>query len=161
MWCTTFLLWQVICCLISWFGRDLILFCSSLPSFIFLFTSVGPQRFIGLVQPPQLHACSVWNGFSSVSLLLLAPACCFVEILLCRTATATRWLSRKGNWLRAQLRTVAVQSIRSLSHWIMHPCAPVPHLKANLSQLHLHHGVLSSNGFETSLRDAKRPPFIS
>lgn len=37
----------------------------------------------------------------------------------------------------------------------MHLGAPFPHLKANLDQLHLHHGGLSSNGFEMSLRDAK------
>lgn len=37
----------------------------------------------------------------------------------------------------------------------MHLGAPFPHLKANLDQLHLHHGGLSSNGFEMLLRDDK------
>lgn len=42
------------------------------------------------------------------------------QILPCQTVTTTQFLSQTGKWLCAQLCTIVVQSIRSLSHWIMH-----------------------------------------
>lgn len=103
-------------------------FHSSFPSlflsFSFFPTSMGPQRFVGLVQQPQLlPVLSDMLVFFSSFFIASARTCMFrCQILPRRTVAATRWPRRIGNWSCAQLCSDPVNEItKSLNNASVRP----------------------------------------